>query len=695
MKFLCPNCKAKYQIADEKVSGRTLRMDCRRCGHNITIRADMAIDDVEDVAPKQPAPAPLAAKPSPASTSASRRAGLTGAHTAQPAGTGAGHTGAGHTGAGHTGAGHTGGSHTGALGADFHRSVSKSHTIGSAPEPQRATPLDQWHVAINDVPVGPLRREEIVKKIGAGAVTADSLCWREGLDDWRPLRDVPELAALLRRSLAPEAPARPGAAGRAPVAGPPRAAAPAHAAAGRPATGAHRPAARSNVVPIGGRLGGAAAPALEDDGLENNEPTRVGTVDLADLEAKALAAESKHAEAKRDADKELFPEVGRPPTGKTNLKGPGGLAPPPKPMGRPETGKTALPSVSAKAAPKHEPKLEPKHEPKLEPVADDHDLPFAEPSFADVPESPVAAPAPLPAPTPTPAPAPAFVAAPTPAPVPAPASVAPREERRGLPIPALIAIAGATAFGGVMAFMIGTRFLGPAAPTTPAVATIQPAATTVPATTAPPPTAEITPPTTTPPATTEAVAEVPTTTAPPATTTAGGGGHARPHTPTTPTTPTSSGTTSGTGGTGAGAGAATKAPTGRFAEFADDSSGGPAQIATSGRRSIADDPEDGAGTTRGQQELTADQIRSVITRERPAVNRCWESELRRIGQAATVRLDVDLTIGGSGTVTSVTTRGQSVGTLADCIERNVRRWRFPPTSGVTQTSFPLVFSGTE
>jgi hypothetical protein len=272
--------------------------------------------------------------------------------------------------------------------------------------------------------------------------------------------------------------------------------------------------------------------------------------------------------------------------------------------------------------------------------------------------------------------------------------VAPREEpRRGLPIPALIAIAGATAFGGVMAFMIGTRFLGPTTPTPEAAATIQPAATAVPATTAPPPTADLTPPTTTPPTTTEVVAEVPTTTTEPPATTAGG--HTtRPHTPTTPTTPTTSGTaTGGTGG--AGAGAATKAPTGRFAEFADDSSG-PAQIATSGRRSIADDPEDGAtGSTRGQQELTADQIRAVITRERPAVNRCWESELRRLGQAATVRLDVDLTIGGSGTVTSVTTRGQSVGTLSDCIERNVRRWRFPPTSGTTQTSFPLVFSGTE
>jgi hypothetical protein len=219
---------------------------------------------------------------------------------------------------------------------------------------------------------------------------------------------------------------------------------------------------------------------------------------------------------------------------------------------------------------------------------------------------------------------------------------------------------------------------------------------TTPPTTTTTPTAAIEAPPETPPATTAVVAETPpTTTTVPTTTTptpAAGGTHTRPHVGGTATT----GSTTPASGTGGGAQSATKAPSGRFAEFADDGEG-PAQIATSGRTSIADEPGGGStgGSTRGQQELTADQIRAVITRERPAVNRCWESELRRLGQAATVRLDVDLTIGGSGTVTSVTTRGQSVGTLADCIERNVRRWRFPPVSGSTQTSFPLVFSGTE
>ena len=40
MKFLCGNCKAKYQIADVKIAGRTLRMKCRRCGHDIIIKGD-------------------------------------------------------------------------------------------------------------------------------------------------------------------------------------------------------------------------------------------------------------------------------------------------------------------------------------------------------------------------------------------------------------------------------------------------------------------------------------------------------------------------------------------------------------------------------------------------------------------------------------------------------------------------------
>ncbi len=54
-----------------------------------------------------------------------------------------------------------------------------------------------WHVSINDVPIGPIRLEEMAHKIDAGAVSEYSLVWRVGLDDWRPLATVPELMALL------------------------------------------------------------------------------------------------------------------------------------------------------------------------------------------------------------------------------------------------------------------------------------------------------------------------------------------------------------------------------------------------------------------------------------------------------------------------------------------------------------------
>ena len=76
MKFLCPSCKAKYQISDEKVAGRSVRMKCRKCGHVIQVSSDDAIagssappppvDDVDgEPAGKEPAPASAAQKPGP------------------------------------------------------------------------------------------------------------------------------------------------------------------------------------------------------------------------------------------------------------------------------------------------------------------------------------------------------------------------------------------------------------------------------------------------------------------------------------------------------------------------------------------------------------------------------------------------------------------------------------------------------
>ncbi len=72
----------------------------------------------------------------------------------------------------------------------------------SGPPPgELGMPGDEWFVGINDVPVGPIRLGEIRKRALLGAVTLDSMVWRDGLEAWRPLNTFPELVAVLEESM--------------------------------------------------------------------------------------------------------------------------------------------------------------------------------------------------------------------------------------------------------------------------------------------------------------------------------------------------------------------------------------------------------------------------------------------------------------------------------------------------------------
>jgi hypothetical protein len=137
MKFLCRNCKAKYQIADDKVVGRTLRMTCQQCGEPIVVRSAGATGRQSQVS-RPIAPMTL--------------------HGTGPM----------------------------AL-AEFQRPVTQRELV---------VPQEEWHVAINDVPVGPMRRDEVARKIALNAIDRDSLAWREGMDDWRPIKHIPELVKM-------------------------------------------------------------------------------------------------------------------------------------------------------------------------------------------------------------------------------------------------------------------------------------------------------------------------------------------------------------------------------------------------------------------------------------------------------------------------------------------------------------------
>ena len=261
MRFLCEQCKAKYQIADEKVAGKTVRMKCRKCGHLIEVKAEVT---ETSVASKPPAPDPdesseeatrvgvdmaaimAASKPAgppgkpppprPAAGVPQRMAtSLASAKPAKPAPP----------------------ARSDALAGAFQRAVTKT------PDEIEVATSSEWYVAINGVPVGPVRISELRRKASSGAVTEESLCWQEGMDEWRPLRTIPDLLAIVHEGLTSE---RPSLVSPAPAAVRPSAPSPPRAAPRpepvRPSAPAPPPA-RSNVVSLTSRL--ATAEKLEPE----------------------------------------------------------------------------------------------------------------------------------------------------------------------------------------------------------------------------------------------------------------------------------------------------------------------------------------------------------------------------------------------------------------------------------------------
>lgn len=85
----------------------------------------------------------------------------------------------------------------GALAASFSVAV---HAPAALEELKTAA--NDWYVGINGVQVGPIRLGELRSKAAAGAITVESLVWRDGFEDWKPLKLFPELVAIVEESVA-------------------------------------------------------------------------------------------------------------------------------------------------------------------------------------------------------------------------------------------------------------------------------------------------------------------------------------------------------------------------------------------------------------------------------------------------------------------------------------------------------------
>ncbi|MBK8693920.1 MAG: zinc-ribbon domain-containing protein [Deltaproteobacteria bacterium] len=191
MNFVCDKCKQKYHVADEKIRGRAVtRFRCKKCENVIELRGDALPDPDAPDAPKQadapdsrPRPAtiaPSSPRPAVSPISASSPPGpaappaRTAARTRAPTSVGV------------------------AFNAGMAASAAKAAPRTASTSAILNASETGWYAGIRDLPVGPLTRKELIAKVQSAEVTPDTLVWREGLDDWRPLRNVAELGDVLR-----------------------------------------------------------------------------------------------------------------------------------------------------------------------------------------------------------------------------------------------------------------------------------------------------------------------------------------------------------------------------------------------------------------------------------------------------------------------------------------------------------------
>jgi predicted Zn finger-like uncharacterized protein len=130
MRITCGACNAQYNLPDERVRGRRVKVRCKRCSEGIIVDGTALDDDFEDEATR----------------------------------------------------------------------------VMDAPIGQER----MWTVNLSEEEQGDMTDEELIAAWRAGVVTEDAYVWKEGMEDWEALLDVPEIAAMLegvpRPAAAPEAP---------------------------------------------------------------------------------------------------------------------------------------------------------------------------------------------------------------------------------------------------------------------------------------------------------------------------------------------------------------------------------------------------------------------------------------------------------------------------------------------------------
>ncbi len=628
MKFFCDYCQAKYAIDDAKIAGRVLRMKCRRCGHEIELQGPGAghaserlsmsavnVSDRDSTAPiagsasQMGKPTPMPARPSQA---------FQPRNSVLSAG--------------------------GAMNVVSTTSTQRfDHPIAATPSNAAFRPAANflWHVAINNVPVGPMKLEEVERKAHSGVIRPDTLVWREGFAEWVPIVTVNELNYLVNPNPAPapEPKLTPPAFGRKPA----------------PDT------ARMPRSPSGPIRESASALSHAAEEFERKLERKMAETEPPIAPSPSSATKPPPSWLKMTA-KGLGPS---PATSKTAA--PQAPAAPARPLAKtapppsPSALKLPPPSTAAPAQ-------------RAEALSDPtqlsnsghaiHAMLEEEGTFTEAVKSDASMAQAIAQPEPhrsvasephrSVAPEPRRSIAPVASAAPAPRAsrglntedflrAASLRPRTPMSPGVWVAIVGSAAFGMTLAVFIGMQmFKDKPEP----VKEPEPKAVVQ----EPPSRGAITQKLDVP--------EVPKEEVKPETKSKVSKKEVKKAEP--------------------------------VKEPSKESLKDKQMLERMGGTGVALKHDTSSSKSSEGEGLEAAQLIKVVTKNRPTLQRCYEIAARG-NQAATVRIDVDITVGNSGTVTGVKTRGQSIGNMSDCIREAVKRWRFPAADGSTQTTFPVVF----
>jgi predicted Zn finger-like uncharacterized protein len=210
MKFVCENCATQYLISDEKVGSKGVKVRCKRCGNVIIVKPaetrESRREPQTDVVPFSGGSAPGDAQ---SQEPAPNRDELGQAFDQLLK------TGMGNDVQGDEPEDAEEGQATMIFNVDelerlqglkgeaadqkkidqAFSGMESTELPGGVRSQQQAQP--EWYVAIRDEQVGPLTLDDVTKRWQNGEVTESTLSWCAGMEDWKPIKDVPRLRHLL------------------------------------------------------------------------------------------------------------------------------------------------------------------------------------------------------------------------------------------------------------------------------------------------------------------------------------------------------------------------------------------------------------------------------------------------------------------------------------------------------------------